>query len=333
MTVKVLVNGFGTIGKRVAWAVTLQDDMQLIGVANRSLNSNIKSMMGAQGPLKGTKIFSMENGAGFDGTLEDALSKADVVVDGMPSGIEEKFKPLYEKYGVKAVYQGGADETIAPVSFNADANYSAAFGKKAVRVVSCNTTSLIRTIHALDKAFGVDEIFASLIRRAVDPADDKKGPVNAAVPETEVPSHHGPDVNTVLPHINISTVAVKVPTTMAHLHTVVGKMKRNVTTEHVVEAFRNANRIALFNAKDGYTSTTALMEHYRDINRPRGDMYEAAVWNDSVKAEGRKVYWMHAVHSEAIVIPDNIDAIRALAGIEKDATKSIAKTNRTLGII
>ena len=126
---------------------------------------------------------------------------------------------------------------------------------------------------------------------------------------------------------------MKVPTTMAHLHTVVGKMKRNVTTEHVVEAFRNANRIALFNAKDGYTSTTALMEHYRDINRPRGDMYEAAVWNDSVKAEGRKVYWMHAVHSEAIVIPDNIDAIRALAGIEKDATKSIAKTNRTLGII
>ena len=35
--VKVAVNGYGTIGKRVADAVKLQPDMELIGVAKQAL--------------------------------------------------------------------------------------------------------------------------------------------------------------------------------------------------------------------------------------------------------------------------------------------------------
>jgi len=38
------------------------------------------------------------------------------------------------------------------------------------------------------------------------------------------------------------------------------------------------------------------------------------------------------VHSEAIVIPETIDAIRAITGIESDKFKSIEKTNKSLGI-
>ena len=32
MRLKVGVNGFGTIGKRAAWAVSKQDDMEIVGV-------------------------------------------------------------------------------------------------------------------------------------------------------------------------------------------------------------------------------------------------------------------------------------------------------------
>ena len=35
MVVKVAINGYGTIGKRVADAVTLQDDMEIVGVTKR----------------------------------------------------------------------------------------------------------------------------------------------------------------------------------------------------------------------------------------------------------------------------------------------------------
>jgi glyceraldehyde-3-phosphate dehydrogenase (NAD(P)) len=38
------------------------------------------------------------------------------------------------------------------------------------------------------------------------------------------------------------------------------------------------------------------------------------------------------VHNEAIVIPETIDAIRALTGLETDGARSIAKTDAALGI-
>ena len=36
-----------------------------------------------------------------------------------------------------------------------------------------------------------------MIRRATDPGDSSKGPINAIKPVLKVPSHHGPDVMTV----------------------------------------------------------------------------------------------------------------------------------------
>ena len=41
---------------------------------------------------------------------------------------------------------------------------------------------------------------------------------------------------------------------------------------------------------------------------------------------------MQAVHQESDVIPENIDAIRSLLEMESDNEKSIAKTNKTMGI-
>ena len=35
MVVKVAINGYGTIGKRVADAITMQDDMEVVGVTKR----------------------------------------------------------------------------------------------------------------------------------------------------------------------------------------------------------------------------------------------------------------------------------------------------------
>jgi len=344
MTGRVLVNGFGIIGKRVAWGVKQQDDMELAGIADIGITPSVRNFIGNHGALSGVKLFgSTPEGAeqmekeGFkvQSSLQEALEsgKFDVVVDATPGGIEVKNKELYEKAGVKAIYQGGAKEDIAEVSFNADTNYSDSVGKSSTRVVSCNTTSLARTLNALNKTVGVSEAFVVLVRRAVDPVNDKKGPVDAMVPETHFPSHHGPDVQTVMPELNISTMATKVPTTLAHTHYVTTKVNGDITAEKVKELFSNTNRVMLFSGEQGYKSTAAIMEFFRDINRPRSDMYEAAVWEDSITVKDGKVYWIHAVHSEAIVLPENIDAIRAVCGIEKDKEKSIQKTNKSLGVI
>jgi glyceraldehyde-3-phosphate dehydrogenase (NAD(P)) len=190
---------------------------------------------------------------------------------------------------------------------------------------------LARTLWAINENIGIDNAFASLIRRAVDPWNPEKGPINAIVPD-HVPSHHGPDLKTVMPGIKIMTMAVKVPTTLAHVHVVNVDLKRETSAEEVIKIFDQTPRITLLKTEDGYTSTAEIIERYRDLGRPRYDMSEVAVWEDLVSVEGKKLFWNHAVHSESIVIPENIDCIRALFSLEKDKWKSVEKTNDSLGI-
>jgi glyceraldehyde-3-phosphate dehydrogenase (NAD(P)) len=51
-----------------------------------------------------------------------------------------------------------------------------------------------------------------------------------------------------------------------------------------------------------------------------------------VTVQGDEVFYAYMVDNQAIVIPETIDAIRALIGREKTAKASIAKTNAALGI-
>jgi glyceraldehyde-3-phosphate dehydrogenase (NAD(P)) len=62
----------------------------------------------------------------------------------------------------------------------------------------------------------------------------------------------------------------------------------------------------------------------------RYDLYENVIWLESIAIDGKDLFLTQAVHQEAIVIPENIDAIRAVFGVQKE--KSIEKTNRTLQI-
>lgn len=42
---------------------------------------------------------------------------------------------------------------------------------------------------------------------------------------------------------------------------------------------------------------------------------------------------MQAIHQESDVVPENVDAIRAMLELESDSAKSIAKTNENMGIL
>ncbi len=343
MAIKVAVNGLGTIGKRVAHAVRLQKDMKLRAIIGHSPNPLLKNLLSPQGPLFETELWAtdpeaLENmkkaGMPVNGTIDDLLSsgKVDVVIDATPGGVGKLNKQnIYSKYNIKTIFQGGEEADVAEVSFNALANYEEAFDKTYVRVPSCNTTGLIRTLYTIDSQVGVEYTFAALVRRAADPKEFKKGPINA-VEFTGVPSHHALDVKTVLKNINIFTMAVKVPTTLAHTHLVEVTTKRETTKEEIIKLFENQARILLLDMKE-FPATSTIIEKFRDILRPRYDIYEIIVLRDSIYVEGNKVRWIHVVHQEADVVPENIDAIRAITGKEKDKWKSIEKTNKSLGIL
>ncbi|HEV8594208.1 MAG TPA: type II glyceraldehyde-3-phosphate dehydrogenase, partial [Thermoplasmata archaeon] len=213
MTAKVAINGYGTIGKRVADAVELQDDMDVVGVAKMRPNYEARFAVERGYSLYATTKEALPKfekaGIKVQGTLEDLLKEAEVVVDCTPE--ESGYKPAYEKAGVKGIWQGGEEHALTNFSFNAAVNYSEAVGQPWVRVPSCNTTGLIRTLYPLDVHFGIATVLAVMVRRATDPPDSKRGPINAIEPELEMPSHHGPDVQSVLPKVNIHTIALKVP--------------------------------------------------------------------------------------------------------------------------
>ncbi|MDN7024850.1 type II glyceraldehyde-3-phosphate dehydrogenase [Methanoculleus sp. FWC-SCC1] len=337
--IKVAINGYGTIGKRVADAVAAQPDMEVIGVSKTSVSAEAYIAKERGFPLYIADIEKRESfekaGIPVAGDVEEMIKKADIVVDATPGGVGAKNRPIYELYKKKAIFQGGEDADVAEISFNAHANYKEAIGKQSARVVSCNTTGLVRVIHALDQAFGVEKVRAVMVRRGGDPNDIKRGPIDAIVlnPVT-IPSHHGPDVRTVLPHINIVTLAMIVPTTFMHMHTVQADLKKETTRDAVLEVFRSHNRIGLVTKATKITSNAQLREYTQDLGRPRTDLWENGVFEDSVSVlDGKEFYCFQAIHQEADVIPENIDAIRALMGTVNDPDESIRMTNEALGFV
>lgn len=335
MPVKVAINGYGTIGKRVADAVTQQDDMEIVGVVKRRPTFEAFDAMRNGFPFYAPSeefIPDLEKaGIKVAGTLPELLEIADIVIDCTPK--KANYKPLYEKHNVKAIWQGGEKHDLTGLSFNTVSNYEDAIGAQFARVVSCNTTGLCRTLHPIQEKYGIDNVLGVMIRRSADPWDSKSGPINSIEPVLNVPSHHGPDVQTVMYGLNIHTTAVKVPTTIMHLHSVVVKMKSTPTSQDIVDLWENAPRVALVDSAEGVKGTSQIMEWAKDLGRKRGDLFEIAVWRDGVHVVGDTLYYYQAIHQESDVIPENIDCIRAMCNVETDKFKSMAKTDKAMGLI
>lgn len=335
--IRVAVNGYGVIGKRVADAVARQDDMELAGVSDISVDW--RPRMAKQ---KGFHLYGATGehaqamgDAGLDvaGTLDDLLGVADLVVDCTPKRIAAVNVENYRQRGIKFIVQGGEKHEVTGHSFVAEASFSSALNRESTRVVSCNTTSIVRTLTALKHAGMLHRARGTLLRRATDPWESHLGGImNTLVPEPEIPSHQGPDAQSVDPDLDVITMAVKVPETLAHLHYWSVQLTRPASKEEVLDAFAASSRIALIRMDAGLTALNAVKELMADLGRPHDNLYEVALWSDMLKVEGDELFYAYMVDNQAIVIPETIDAIRALTGMISDAEESIAKTNATLGI-
>jgi glyceraldehyde-3-phosphate dehydrogenase (NAD(P)) len=236
---------------------------------------------------------------------------------------------------VKWIFQGGEKHAMTGNSYTSSANHLENLNCNGTRVVSCNTTGLSRTLVPLYSHCGQLKVECTMIRRAADPGDSNKGPINAIKPVLHVPSHHGPDVMTVKPEIEINSMAVAVPTTLMHCHSIVATLPEGhgLTTESVIEMWRESPRVIVMNgAQTGISTTAEVMEFARDIGRKWGDLHEIFVWEDGVKLDGNTLYYFQAIHQESDVIPENVDAIRALMGTESDWKTSVAKTDAAISL-
>lgn len=334
---RVAVNGFGVIGKRVAEAVSKQKDMKLVGVSDVTADYRVKL-----GEVKGFPVYCSiperlpdmkKAGVEVQGTLEDLLKKVDVVVDCTPAGLGVKNKVMYDKAGVKSVFQGGEKHELTGRSFVAQCNFDESLNQGSTRVVSCNTTGICRTVGALLNTLGVRKARVVLFRRGTDPWESHKtGLINTVVPESHIPSHQGPDAQTVLPKLNITTMAARGPFNIGHLHFAMVQLKNSPEKKDVVKALKSAPRLAPIKTSDGLDSMNAVAEMMRDLGRPRADMWEVVFWEDILSVDDGEASLVYQVHNESVVVPENVDAIRALTGLETNWKRSVAMTDESLGV-
>ena len=337
--VKVAINGYGTIGKRVADAIDAQDDMEIVGVTKTGPSFGCEMAAKKGFDLYCTSddkdmISAFEN-SNFvcKGGLKDLLSKSDVVIDCSPGKMGAANLEKYQEAGVKSIFQGGEKHSLTGLSYTSCANHMENFGAETTRVVSCNTTGLSRTLVPLFDLCGSLKVECTMIRRAADPGDSNKGPINAIKPVLKVPSHHGPDVMTVKPEIVINSLAVAVPTTIMHVHAIIADLPENhgLTTETILDIWNETPRVIVMNGKGNRITTTAeVMEMARDIGRKWGDLHEIFVWEDGVRLIGNRLYYFQAIHQESDVIPENVDCVRALMKLEGSWTESVTKTDQAI---
>jgi len=335
--IRVAVNGYGVIGKRVADAVAKQEDMRLVGVVDVASDWRPRVALDRDFALYGPGKEQVEAmraaGLTVTGTLDSLLDDVDIVVDCTPKKVAATNVETYRKRGVKFIVEGGEKHSLTGHSFVAESNYASALGRDSTRVVSCNTTSVVRTLTALKRAGLLRKARGTLLRRATDPWESHQGGImNTLVPEEEIPSHQGPDAQSVDPDLDVVTMAVKVPETLAHLHYWVVEMTRPASKDEVLDALRTSSRIKLIRYADGLSALNTVKEFMSDAGRPRADLYEVALWEDMLKVQGNELFYAYMVDNQAIVVPETIDAIRALTQAESEAKASIARTDTAMGI-
>jgi len=326
--VEVSVNGYGTIGKRVADAVAETPDMSLVGVSkatpDHTADAALRRGYDVYAPDDRSVEFD-EKGMRSAGSVEDMIDRSDVVVDTTPAGMGAEYRPIYEKHDTPAIFQGGESAEVAERSFTARANYSEAVGEDYVRIVSCNTTGLNRLFAPLVEEYGMERTLVTLVRCRGEHAVISADPVDP-------PSHHGPDALEVIPEIgDIQTMGMKVPTVRHHFHTVNVELESAPSTAEVIETFADESRIHLIDGDLEMNSGWDLQEFALDRGRDRMNLYENQVFEDSITVEGNQLYLFQSIHRESDVIPENIDAIRAITGTA-DREESMARTNEVLGI-
>jgi glyceraldehyde-3-phosphate dehydrogenase (NAD(P)) len=197
---KVFVNGYGSIGSRIAKFIKDDSDIDVIGIGKYSPDEKVQQAIdsGFSVYVPEDKIINF-NDYNISGSIESILNDCDLVIDASPGGkgISNR-KNIYEPKGIKAIFQGGEtifnDNAVADILFNSRVNYAEAFDKKYVMQGSCNVTGMGRILNPLKEKYAnsITRFDVTLVRRWADLEQTDKE-ITDTIEMTEQP-HHGTDV-------------------------------------------------------------------------------------------------------------------------------------------
>jgi len=307
---KVFVNGYGSIGSRISQFIAEDSEIDVIGIGKYSPDEkvNLAISRGFSVYVPESKKDSFSNYK-ISGTIDDAISDCDLVIDASPSGhgFMNK-KNLYDPKGVIAIYQGGetvyGEKAVSELLFNSRANYKQAIGKKHVMQGSCNVTGMGKILQPLREKYGEQllRFDVTLVRRWAD-LEQKNNDVKDTIEWSENP-HHGDDVKSYMgKDTPLFLRAIKVPTTQMHLHMLDVRFKGNAPTpSEFLETFKNEYGVAtLYTAK----GTKEVRDFADSMKFSFKDTNMIHIHANMVESIGDTVKMMYSDDQTGIVIPEN----------------------------
>jgi glyceraldehyde-3-phosphate dehydrogenase (NAD(P)) len=137
----------------------------------------------------------------------------------------------------------------------------------------------------------------------------------------------------IMPHVKATGLLVHTPVTHGHIITIVATPKQKTTKDDVVAMFDADPRVRVVKIADGFNSNTSLFQYGRMLGKPRGDLYEIGLFDETIGFSGDDVMFAINIPQESVVIPETMDAVRASVPMQTDAREATGLTNQYLGLV
>jgi glyceraldehyde-3-phosphate dehydrogenase (NAD(P)) len=308
--VKVFINGYGNIGRRIATAFSQDKEIQFIGVGKYSVDDRVKDAVDRNFPLYvPANMVSKFKEKGFpvSGNISNAIMESDIVIDAAKDGYGYDNKVnLYEPLNKAAIFQGGEDNTgvkkVADVVHNSRVNYKDMFKKKYVIQGSCNVSGMGRILQPMIEKYGseIERYDVTLIRRSADLEDLKE--VKDSI-EWDKNPHHQDDVKSFLPMVNLYVEAYKVPSRMMHLHQMTVRFKSAAPDkESFLDIYEKEFGVAILSNARG---TGDIRKKAIDLGFEHGDTNMVHIHSDTIRTQDDTLKLLYSDDQTGMVIPEN----------------------------
>lgn len=334
--VKLFINGYGNIGRRLATAISLDRDINLIGVAKYSADERAKEAIS-----NGYKVFipqSLEKDfinkkLEFDGYIEEAIERSDIVIDASKEGLGFKNKQkFYLPMKKMAVFQGGEDRqgkySVADIIHNSRVNYDKIADEPYVIQGSCNVSGMGRIMQPLIEKFGnrIRRFDVTLIRRWADLEDSKE--VKDSI-EWDKNPHHQDDVKSFLPTVNLYVESYKAPSRMMHLHQMFVRFKtRAPSKDEIITCLENEFGISFLTSARG---TADVRKKALEMGFVHGDTNMVHIHQEVMRSQDDILKILYSDDQTGMVIPENHLLIQSMI-FKRSKEKALQNTDKIFQI-
>lgn len=329
--IPVALFGFGSQGRRIAQAIAMQRDIEVVGVALNRPDPSAHLAYMTKHKIYCTeprKIRAFEKvDLPVEGSVDSLLSEVKLVVDCAPSGVGKQNKEgYYEKSKVKVIFQAGEDPAIADIpAFFSDLDFEKARKARSVRIASPLAVSVARILLPLARRFGAEDASCVMVRAGSETMRAQLGPVDTIVPERFSSLDRARwELTQLLSGLSLALSSVRVPSILYDVQLVFAKLTVSATVVDVLEILAKTSGIWVALGESGLSSTDSIFEFVRRVRPSSADMYEVCVWKEQVVVNDNVLMITQAIDPHSVHIPEVIDAIRALTtGISKEKSRRL----------